>query len=58
MLLFMGNSLCILLKLLMGRFIKNEFMVEVIFVLKIFNMKFIDKEQQVDYYKVDVGFVV
>ena len=57
MLPFMGNSLCTLLKSLMGRFIKNELMAEATSVLKILNMKPTDKEQQVDYHKVDVGFV-
>ena len=57
MLPFMSTSVYALVKSLMGRFIKNELMAEATSVLKILKIKPTDKEQQLDYLKVDVGFV-
>ena len=57
MLPFMSTSLYTLLKSLMGRFIKSELMAKATSVLKVLKIKPTDKEQQVDYLKVDVGFV-
>jgi len=41
----------------MDEFIKSEVMAEATSVLKVLKIKPSDKEQQVDYLKVDVGFV-
>ena len=57
MLSFMSTSLYSLLKFLMDEFIKSEVMAEATSVLKVLKIKPSDKEQQVDYLKVDVGFV-
>ena len=57
MLPFMSTSLYTLLKSLMDRFIKSEVMAEATSILKVLKIKPTDKEQQVDYLKVDVGFV-
>ena len=57
MLPFMSTSLYTLLKSLMDRFIKSEGMAKATSVLKVLKIKPTDKEQQVDYLKVDVGFV-
>ena len=57
MLPFMSTSLYTLLKSLMDRFIKSEGMAEATSVLKVLKIEPTDKEQQVDYLKVDVGFV-
>ena len=53
----MSTSLYTLLKSLMDRFIKSEVMAEATSILKVLKIKPTDKEQQVDYLKVDVGFV-
>ena len=57
MLPFMGTSLYTLLKSLMNRFVKSELVAEATSVLKLLKLKPTDKEQQVDYLNVDVGFV-
>lgn len=57
MLPFMSISLYTLLKSLMNRFLKSELVGEATSALKILKLKPTDKEQQVDYQKVDVGFV-
>lgn len=57
MLPFVSTSLYTLLKSLMDRFIKSEVMAEATSVLKIVKITPTDKEPQVDYLKVDVGFV-
>ena len=57
MLPIMRIRLCTLLKSLCNRFIKGEHVTEATFLLKILRLKPSDKEQQLDYQKVDVGFV-
>ena len=57
MLPIMSIRLCTLLKSLCKRFIKGELVTEATFPLKILRLKPSDKEQQLDYQKVDVGFV-
>ena len=57
MLPIVSIRLCTLLKSLCNRFIKGELMTEATFPLKILRLKPSDKEQQLDYQKVDVGFV-
>ena len=57
MLPFMSLSLYTLLKSLLNRFIKSELVIEATSPLKILKLKPTDKEQQLDYQKVDVGFV-
>ena len=57
MLPFMSISLYTLLKSLLYRFIKGELVTEATSPLKILKLKPTDKEQQLDYQKVDVGFV-
>lgn len=57
MLPFMSISLYTLLKSLLNRFIKGELVTEATSPLKILRLKPTDKEQQLDYQKVDVGFV-
>lgn len=57
MLPFVSTSLYTLLKSLMDRFIKSEVMAEGTSVLKVVKITPTDKEQQVDYLKVDVCFV-
>lgn len=53
----MSLSLYTLLKSLLNRFIKSELVIEATSPLKILKLKPTDKEQQLDYQKVDVGFV-
>ena len=57
MLPFMSTSLYIMLKSLINRFIKGELVTEATSPLKIVKLKPTDKEQHLDYQKVDVGFV-
>ena len=57
MLPFTSSSLYILLKSLLNRFIKGELMTEATSPLKILKLNPTDKEQHLDYQKVDVGFV-
>lgn len=57
MLPFVSTSLDVLFTSFMNRFMKSQLVAEATSVLKILKLKPTDKERQVDYLKVDVGFV-